>query len=105
MKVVKIVGKSYDKDEVEQNAKIVKKWFVIQQVKNCTFKEKYYRIERVEDIENEYNALINKMDKTKREFYEEYMRETMKETFPVIKDVSSFHKIRPSDGVEFCIHY
>ena len=105
MKIIKILGKVYNKSEVENNAKIVKKWFVIEQVKNCTFEEKYYCIDNVENIEKEYEKVMEKLDKEKREFYEEYMRETMKETFPIIKDVSSFYKIRPEDGVEYCILY
>ena len=105
MKIVKILGKIYSKDEVENNAKIVKKWFVIKQINNCTFEEKYYCIENVENIEKEYEKAMEKLDKEKREFYEEYMRENMKETFPIIKDVSSYHKIRPDDGVEYCIFY
>ena len=105
MKVIKIMGKVYCKNEVENNAKIVKKWFVIEQIKNCTFEEKYYCIDNVESIEKEYEEAMKKLDKDRREFYEEYMRETMRETFPIIKDVSSFHKIRPSDGVEYCIFY
>ena len=105
MKIIKIKGKVYCKSKVEAYAKIVKKWFVIKQINNCTFEEKYYCIDNVDDIEKEYEKTIEGLDKEKRDFYEEYMRETMKETFPILKDVSSFHKIRPDDGVEYCIYY
>ena len=105
MKIIKIKGKVYCKSEVENNAKIVKKWFVIKQVNNCTFEDKYYCIESIEEIEKEYEKIMKGLDKEKREFYEEYMKENMLETFPIIKDVSSYHKIRPDDGVEYCIYY
>ena len=105
MKVVKIKGKVYQKNEVEKNAKIVKKWFVIQQLNKSTLEEKYYCIEDIEKLEKEYEGALNKLDKEKKKFYEEYMNEAMKETFPIIKDVSSYHKIRPKDGVEYCIYY
>ena len=105
MKIIKIKGKVYCKEEVENNAKIVKKWFVIKQISNCTFEDKYYCIEDTEELEKEYENVMKGLDKSKREFYEEYMKETMLETFPIIKDVSSFYKIRPDDGVEYCIYY
>ena len=50
-----------------------------------------------------FDMKITKCDKSTKEFYEEYLRENWKLTFPIMKDVSYFHKIRPDDGVEFCI--
>ena len=38
-----------------------------------------------------------------RESYEMHVKENWKETFPIMKDVSRFAKIRPKDGVEFSI--
>ena len=48
---------------------------------------------------------MQECDSKTRESYMEYINEHWKETHPIMKDVSSFEKIRPSDGVEFCILY
>ena len=40
-----------------------------------------------------------------REHYEKYIEEDWRATHPIMKDVSSFEKIRPKDGIEFCILY
>ena len=48
---------------------------------------------------------MKKCDVETREHYEEYVQENWKDTHPIIKDVSSFEKIRPKDGVEMCILY
>ena len=103
MKIVKIKGKEYKKDEVAQNALIVKKWFVIQQIMKNDISEKYHIIEKPENIDTEYISVLKTCEEKKRLFYIEYINENWKETFPIMKDVSSFEKIRPKDGVEFCI--
>ena len=103
MKVIKLVGKEYRKDEVAKNALIVKKWFVIQQIGKKDMSNKYHNISVPENVEIEYNKAIKTCDEQTQKFYTEYINENWKETFPIIKDVSSFDKIRPADGVEFCI--
>ena len=103
MKVIKLVGKEYHANEVAQNALIVKKWFVIQQILKTDISSKYHEISVPENIESEYTKIIQTCNEETRKFYSEYINENWKETFPIMKDVSSFEKIRPKDGVEFCI--
>ena len=35
--------------------------------------------------------------------YEKHVSENWKDTFPIMRDVSRFEKVRPEDGIEFCI--
>ena len=46
---------------------------------------------------------MKKVKSEDRDSYETHVNENWKETFPMMKDVSRFAKIRPEDGVEFCI--
>ena len=103
MKVIKIVGLSYNRDEVEKNSIIIRKWLIINQLKDTPIPGKYHRIESVRAVENEYEELIAKVDESARNFYREYLAETWTETFPIMKDVSRVEKMRADDGVEFCI--
>ena len=103
MKVIKLVGKKYDEKELEHNSKIVRKWFIIKQVNKENIEGKYHAIDDCQLIEKTYNELLNKMDAETKVFYEKYLNENWKETFPIMKDVSAYSKIRPSDGTEFCL--
>ena len=103
MKVIKIVGLSYKSDEVEKNSVIVRKWLIVNQIKDTPIPGKYHRIENVRAVENEYEELIAKADESARNFYKEYLAESWSETFPIMKDVSRVEKMRADDGVEFCI--
>ena len=103
MKVVKLLGKVYNEDELEQNSKIVRKWFIIRQIKKEPINGKYHTIEDCTKINNEYENLFQKLKEEDKNFYEKYLNENWKETFPIMKDVSSFKKIRPEDGTEFCL--
>ena len=49
--------------------------------------------------------MISKCTKEEKEHYQRYINENWRYTHPIMKDVSSFEKIRPKDGVEFCILY
>jgi len=51
MIVVKLVGKSYKKDEIQMNSIKVRKWFAIQCIKNMSFENKYYEISEKDEIE------------------------------------------------------
>ena len=104
MKVIKIVGKKYDKKEVEENAKIVKKWYVVQQVKKNDLKGKYHEIGNTDAIENEYRTLMSVLCDEKQKFYTDYIDENWQTSHPIMSDVSRFEKIRPKDGVEFCLY-
>ena len=48
---------------------------------------------------------MKRQDPDVRKHYENYIRENWRCTHPIMKDVSSYEKIRPADGVEFCILY
>ena len=52
-----------------------------------------------------YESIMEKCDEETRNHYEKYITENWEVTHPIMKDVSSFEKIRPKDGVEFCILY
>ena len=104
MKVIKIVGKKYDTNEIESNAKVVKKWYVIQQVKKIELSGKYHEIGNIQQIENEYEMILGKMNKADKKFYQNYIEEKWQLSHPIMSDVSRFEKIRPADGVEFCLY-
>ena len=103
MIVVKILGKVYNPDEIEHNSKIVRKWFVLKQVNKERIVGKYHTIEDCTIIEKLYTEAIESVCKADRDFYEKYLQENWKETHPILKDVSSYEKIRPKDGIEFCM--
>ena len=48
---------------------------------------------------------MKECDSKTKKHYENYIAENWKNTHPIMKDVSSFEKIRPKDGIEFCILY
>ena len=103
MKIVKIVGKSYNEDELEENSKTIRKWYVIKQLKKEEIAGKYHEIQNVEEIKRTYEKLMTGVDEATRKFYQEYIKENWKETYPIMKNVSSYAKIRPDDGIEFCL--
>ena len=103
MIVIKIQGKSYDPNEIERNSKIIRKWFVLKQLNKEEIIGKYHTIENCTEIENLYTKAIKSVDEKEKTFYETYLQENWKETHPILKDVSSYEKIRPHDGVEFCM--
>ena len=103
MKVIKILGKKYEKNELEANSVIIRKWLACKQMEKVEIHGKYHVIENVEVVEKKYNELLAKAGTENKKFYEEYLAENWKNTFPIMRDVSSFEKIRPEDGVEFCI--
>ena len=53
MLVIKIAGKKYLKEELEENSKIVRKWFAVKCMEKFTFADKYYCIENIEAVEKE----------------------------------------------------
>ena len=103
MKIVKIIGKKYDVRELEENSKIIRKWFVIKQLKKEELVEKYYEIKDPTEVTKMYEEMIQKADNDTKKFYQAYIEENWKETFPIMRDVSAFAKIRPNDGTEFCL--
>ena len=52
-----------------------------------------------------YMTKLQECDEETRKHYEAYINENWEQTFPIMKDVSSFEKIRPKNGIEFCILY
>ena len=103
MIVVKIQGKLYKPDEIERNSKIVRKWFILKQINKEEIIGKYHTIENCTKIEEQYIKAIESVNEKDKIFYEKYLQENWKETHPILKDVSSYEKIRPHDGVEFCM--
>ena len=103
MKIVKLIGKRYEVDELEENSKIVRKWLIIKKLKKENLDEKYYTIQNGEEVTKLFEDMIEELDKETKEFYKKYINENWKETFPIMKDVSAYEKIRPTDGTEFCI--
>ena len=103
MKIVKLIGKTYNEAELEENSKIVRKWLVIKQLNKEEIQGKHHNIENCTEVARIYEDLINKADQETREFYTKYINENWKETHPIMKDVSAYAKIRPNDGTEFCI--
>ena len=53
MIVVKLVGKKYNEEELQENSIIIRKWFILQCRKKKKFSEKYYDILENNDIENQ----------------------------------------------------
>ena len=51
MIVVKIVGKTYKKDELQTNSIIVRKWFATQCINKKEFNQKYHVISEDDAIE------------------------------------------------------
>ena len=103
MKIIKIVGKEYSPEEIETNSKIIRKWISIAQIQKKDINEKYHQINNIEEVEVEYEKCLSKLNEQDKKFYTEYLNETWQNTFPIMKDVSRFAKIRPKDGVEFCV--
>ena len=103
MKVVKLVGKDYEIGELEENSKIVRKWLVVKKLQKEEIKGKYHEIKNCEEVTNKFQEMMKKESDEVRQFYEKYINENWKETFPIMKDVSAYAKIRPKDGTEFCI--
>ena len=64
---------------------------------------KYHTIQNCEDVTKAFDDMLKKLDEETKKFYLDYVRENWKETFPIMKDVSAYAKIRPTDGTEFCI--
>ena len=103
MKIIKIIGKEYLPNEIEMNSKVVRKWISIAQILKKDISEKYHHIENVEEVETEYEKCLSKLNEQDKKFYTEYLNEPWQNTFPIMKDVSRFAKVRPNDGVEFCV--
>lgn len=103
MKVVKLIGKNYEVNELEENSKIVRKWLVIKKLKKEEIRGKYHNIENFEEINKVFDKMINELDAETKNFFKKYINENWKETFPIMKDVSAYAKVRPEDGTEFCI--
>ena len=103
MKIVKLIGKRYEVNELEENSKVVRKWLVVKKLKKENLDKKYYSIQNIEEVTKLFDDMIAKLDEETREFYMNYIKESWKETFPIMKDVSAYAKIRPTDGTEFCI--
>ena len=103
MKIVKIIGKKYSPDELETNSKIIRKWLSIAQIKKKDISDKYHQIEDIEAIEKEYETCLSTLNEEQKAYYKNYLAENWKETFPIMKDVSKYERIRPNDGIEFCV--
>ena len=103
MKIVKLIGKKYEVDKLEENSKVVRKWLIIKKLKQESLVDKYYTIQNEEEVTKLFDDMVAKLDAETREFYMNYINESWKETFPIMKDVSAYDKIRPTDGTEFCI--
>ena len=103
MKIIKIIGKEYSPNEIETNSKIIRKWLSTAQILKRDISGKYHEINNVEEIEKEYETCFTSLNKEDKEYYAQYISENWKDTFPIMKDVSRFKKVRPNDGVEFCV--
>ena len=103
MKVIKIVGKEYVPEENEKNSRIIRKWISVAQILKKDISEKYHQINNIEEVETEYEKCVSKLNEQDKKFYNEYLNESWLNTFPIMKDVSRFAKVRPDDGVEFCV--
>ena len=51
MIVVKIIGKTYKKEELQENSVKIRKWFALQCLNKQEFKQKYYEISDNDEIE------------------------------------------------------
>ena len=103
MRVVKIIGKKYEVKELEENSKIVRKWLVIKKLRGEEIVGKHHIIDNWEEVTKIYEEMVSKLENEDKDFYKKYMDENWKETVPIMKDVSAYAKIRPKDGVEFCV--
>ena len=103
MKVIKILNIKYKSDEIEANSKIIRKWLIIKQVKKEKLIGKYHQIDSIEKVEAEYKEIYGTLSEENQEFYRKYLNENWTETHPIMKDVSRYSKIRPDDGIEFCV--
>ena len=103
MKIIKIIGKKYSQNEIETNSKIVRKWLSSAQILKKDISGKYHEIENVEETEKEYEKCFSTLNEEDKKYYSHYIAENWKETFPIMKDVSRFEKVRPDNGVEFCV--
>ena len=103
MIIVKLIGKRYEVEELEENSKVVRKWLIIKKLKKEKIDEKYYTIQDCTHVTKLFDEMTRELDDETKKFYCDYVKENWKETFPIMKDVSSYAKIRPADGTEFCI--
>lgn len=103
MKVIKLLGKVYDADKLEENSKIVRMWLIVKQIKKEDITGKHHTIADCNKVIEEYKTSLLNVKEEDRKFYEKYLNENWRETHPIMKDVSSFKKIRPTDGTEFCV--
>lgn len=53
MLVIKILGKQYDKNELQENSIIIRKWFAIRCIEKLTFTDKYYEIKEINKVEKQ----------------------------------------------------
>ena len=103
MKVIKITGKEYSPSELETNSKIIRKWLSIAQITKKDISGKYHIIDSTEMVEKEYDSCLKTLSEEQKAYYSNYISENWTETFPIMKDVSRFERVRPKDGVEFCV--
>ena len=103
MKVIKIIGKKYDRNELEINSKIIRKWLSVAQIMKKDISDKYHQIMNIEEVEKEYELCLGTLNEEQKTYYKNYIAENWKETFPIMKDVSKYERVRPNDGIEFCV--
>ena len=103
MKVIKIIGKKYSPDELEANSKIIRKWLSIAQIKKKDISDKYHQIMDTAAVEKEYETCLGTLNEELKAYYINYIAENWQETFPIMKDVSKYERVRPNDGIEFCV--
>ena len=53
MLIVKLVGKKYDKEELQENSIKVRKWFAIKCIQKETLDKKHYEISENDNIEKQ----------------------------------------------------
>ena len=53
MIVVKLIGKKYNENEIQENSVKIRKWFILQCRAKKTFSEKYYAIPENNNIEKQ----------------------------------------------------
>ena len=103
MKIIKIIGKKYSPSELETNSKIIRKWLSIAQIKKKDISDKYHQILDTEAVEKDYETCLGTLNEEQKAYYKNYISENWKETFPIMKDVSKYERVRPNDGIEFCV--
>ena len=103
MKVIKIIGKKYSPDELETNSKIIRKWLSIAQIKKTDISGKYHQIMNTDAVEKEYKICLGTLNDEQKAYYKNYISENWQETFPIMRDVSKYERVRPNDGIEFCV--